>query len=85
MRCLNAKELLSLLLFLLLALVGVNQTYTTLGHVDKRAGRGPRLQTRLDAAQQVVGLQQEKHFARNSIENLADLAQVFARLRLDFH
>ena len=55
------------------------------GHVEEGGGGGAGLQRGLDAAQQVVGLQQQQHLARHSVEQLADLGQVLRHVGADLH
>lgn len=52
-------------------------------HVEEGAGAGARAQGGLDAAQEVVGLEDEQHLAGHVGEELADLGQVGGRVVAD--
>lgn len=52
-------------------------------HVDEGGGVGAGVQTGLDAAQHIVGLEDEQQLARHAVEDVTDLQQVVAHLRLD--
>lgn len=45
-------------------------------HAEEGAGAGTRAEGGLNATQQVVGLEDEKHLARHVVEKLADLGEV---------
>lgn len=46
---------------------------TTPRHVEEGTGAGAGAQGGLNAAQQLIGLQDEQHLARHMVEELADL------------
>lgn len=52
-------------------------------HVEEGAGAGPGAQGGLDAAEQVVGLEEEQHLAGHVVEELADLGEVVGRVVAD--
>lgn len=51
-------------------------SHATPGHVDERAGVLATLQGKLDATQEIVGLEQEKHLPRDFVEEGGDFWQV---------
>jgi len=55
------------------------------GHVEEGGGGGARVQRRLDAPQEVVGLEQQQHLPRYPVEQLADLGQVERHVAAHLH
>lgn len=53
---------------------------TTPSHVEEGTGSGARAQGGLNAAEQIIGLQDEQHLARHTVKELADLGQVAGRI-----
>lgn len=53
---------------------------TTPRHVEEGAGAGARAQGGLNAAEEIIGLQDEQHLARHMVKELADLRQVAGRI-----
>lgn len=49
-------------------------------HVEEGAGAGARAQGGLNAAEEIIGLQDEQHLARHVVQELADLRQVAGRV-----